>query len=369
MVIVRHVPAYRTKERHFAGRLLFTIGNQVADKICEHARQVALDQLFLKGKPRQCADDIEAVCRRSIATCDAIYGQTMRWHGLELDEAVLANLRALDIRFGHLVSICRSLTELGRYGDGIRGEITFSAERETDIGRSLLRAQEQFVRLSLDLVEKHRDCLLDIHSPDEWFRVYDRYQEETRAIEIHLVHDLEDAVGRCSTLWGIHEMLMSFQHLYNRPLFTSVINATANQLYKKASGEAKVACGITSGDPWSWPIGATITTSSTRLATSAQRARGYVNKIARLVQATSWAGSLSYCDKALGRCQLAHRLLGDSIKREFTEWTDKLRLDMSYSVSVALQKFAVRRHYQRPDWIQCNLDGQDFKNVVLQFGN
>lgn len=258
--------------------------------------------------------------------------------------------------------------------------MTFSAERSGDIGQSLLRAQDQFVRLSVDLIEHHKESLLDIHDPAKWYKAYNTYEEETRAIEIRLVHDLEDAVGRCSTLWGIYEILMSFQHLYRRPLFTSVINSTANQLYKKASNEAKVACGITSGDPWCSPVGAILTTESTRLATSAQRARGYVNKIAKvrgrlftflrletlstifvvhqLVQMTSWAGSLSYGEKALSRCQLAHKLLGDSIKREFNEWAEKLRLDLAYNANVALQKFAVRRHYQRPDWIQCNLDGQ-----------
>lgn len=56
------------------------------------------------------------------------------------------------------------------------------------------------------------------------------YQNETRDLEIHLVHDFEDAVHRCSTLWNIYEVLMSFKHLYRRPLFTSVINSTANQV-------------------------------------------------------------------------------------------------------------------------------------------
>ena len=76
----------------------------------------------------------------------------------------------------------------------------------------------------------------------------------------------------------------------------------------------------------------------------------------KLIQMTSWAGTLSYCEKALSRCQLAHRVLGEAIKREYIEWIDKLQLDLVYNANVALQKFAVRRHYQRPDWIQCNLD-------------
>lgn len=40
----------------------------------------------------------------------------MRWHGIGLDDgAVLANFDSLDLRFGHLVTICQSLEELGRY--------------------------------------------------------------------------------------------------------------------------------------------------------------------------------------------------------------------------------------------------------------
>lgn len=76
---------------------------------------------------------------------------------------------------------------------------------------------------------------------------------------------------------------------------------------------------------------------------------------------TSWAGSPSYREKALVRCQQAHRLLGDAIKREFTEWIDKLQLELTFNTNTALQKFAVRRHFQRPDWIQSNLDGYNFR--------
>lgn len=77
----------------------------------------------------------------------------------------------------------------------------------------------------------------------------------------------------------------------------------------------------------------------------------------KLVQMTSWAGSPSYREKALMRCQQAHRLLGDAIKREFTDWIDKLQLELMFNTNTALQKFAIRRHFQRPDWIQSNLDG------------
>ena len=193
---------------------------------------------------------------------------------------------------------------------------------------------------------------------------------------------------------------MSFKHLYRRPLFTAVINSTTNQvvillskfpfvffqvpifnfmmeqLLKKASREAKVACGINSGDPWSTPISATLTTHSTRMAASAQRARGYLDKIAKvitnnnkllwrhnldiltllqcrlqLVHMTSWAGSPSYREKALLRCQQAHRLLGEAIKKEFADWIDKLHLEIAFNTNTALHKMAVRRHFKRHDWI------------------
>ncbi|XP_046645953.1 uncharacterized protein LOC124336259 [Daphnia pulicaria] len=287
--------------------------------------------------------------------------QTMKWQRIELNaESVLANFRALDLRISHVIDICESLEQLGRYGEGII-PVTFCTERERDIGQSLTKAQDNFVELAINLVTHNRDNIFDILKPEEWYQAYNSYQNETRALEIHLVHDFEDAIHRCSTLWNIYEVLMSFKHLYRRPLFTAVINSTANQLLKKASREAKVACGINSGDPWSTPISATLTTQTTRLAASAQRARGYLDKIAKLVQMTSWAGSPSYREKALLRCQQAHRLLGEAIKKEFADWIDKLHLEVAFNTSTALHKSAIRRHFKRPDWIQCNLDG-----VVLQ---
>ena len=71
----------------------------------------------------------------------------------------------------------------------------------------------------------------------------------------------------------------------------------------------------------------------------------------------SWAGSASYREKALHRCQQAHRMLGEAIKGEFGEWCERLHMELMYDTNQALQKFAVRRHFQRPDWIQTNLDG------------
>lgn len=126
----------------------------------------------------------------------------------------------------------------------------------------------------------------------------------------------------------------------------------------------KLVCGNSTGEPWLTPVSSTLTTKSSRVAVSAQRARGYVDKIAKYVRMIGWAGSRIYRDKALTRCQLAHRLLGESIKREYAEWTEKLQLEQAYNVNAALQKFAARRHFQRAEWIQSNLDGVVFQ--VLQ---
>ncbi|XP_057368389.1 uncharacterized protein LOC130689450 [Daphnia carinata] len=366
IIIVRHVdlPNYENRESDAAARLLFTIGNEVVTKISQHALAVAIDQLFLKGRPRECVEDLEKFCRRTLQRCVATYFQTMKWQKMELnDQIVLANFHALDLRLGHIIDICESLEQLGRYGEGIK-PVTFCNERERDIGLSLTIAQDNFVELAIKLVSHHRTSIFDILNPEEWYKAYNSYQNETRALEIHLVHDFEEAVHRCSTLWNIYEVLMSFKHLYRRPLFTAVINSTANQLLKKASREAKVACGISSAsDPWSTPINATLTTLSTRLGTSAQRARGYLDKIAKLVQMASWAGSPSYREKALLRCQQAHRLLGEAIKKEHLDWIDKVHVEIAFNMNASLHKFAVRRHFKRPDWIQCNLDGIVFQVV------
>lgn len=72
---------------------------------------------------------------------------------------------------------------------------------------------------------------------------------------------------------------------------------------------------------------------------------------------TSWAGSPSYREKALLRCQQAHRLLGEAIKKEHADWIEKIQVELAFHTNAALHKFAVRRHFKRPDWIQCNLDG------------
>lgn len=70
---------------------------------------------------------------------------------------------------------------------------------------------------------------------------------------------------------------------------------------------------------------------------------------------TSWAGSPSYREKALLRCQQAHRLLGEAIKKEHVDWIDKVHVELAFNMNAGLHKFAVRRHFKRPDWIQCNL--------------
>jgi len=50
-------------------------GNQVVSKICQHTREVALDQFFFKGKPRQCVQDVENICQKSLKICTDIYNQ------------------------------------------------------------------------------------------------------------------------------------------------------------------------------------------------------------------------------------------------------------------------------------------------------
>jgi hypothetical protein len=63
------------RERDAAARLLFTIGNEVVTKISQHAMAVAIDKLFLKGRPRECVDDLEKICRRCLNRCVATYFQ------------------------------------------------------------------------------------------------------------------------------------------------------------------------------------------------------------------------------------------------------------------------------------------------------
>lgn len=98
---------------------------------------VAIDKLFLKGRPKECVDDLEKICRRCVNRCVATYfqvtdeidadkfyyyqilnpysHQTMKWQKIELNpETVLANFRALDLRIGHVIDICESLEQLGR---------------------------------------------------------------------------------------------------------------------------------------------------------------------------------------------------------------------------------------------------------------
>lgn len=63
------------RESDAAARLLFTIGNEVVTKISQHALAVAIDQLFLKGRPRECVEDLEKFCRRAVQRCVATYFQ------------------------------------------------------------------------------------------------------------------------------------------------------------------------------------------------------------------------------------------------------------------------------------------------------
>ena len=60
-----------------------------------------------------------------------------------------------------------------RYGEGIK-PVTFSTERERDIGQSLSKAQDNFVELAINLVTQNRDNIFDILKPEEWYRAYNR---------------------------------------------------------------------------------------------------------------------------------------------------------------------------------------------------
>ena len=213
-----------------AARLFYMVGNVVVTKISERAVEVGIKQMLLKNQPEQCVDDTEKVCRRAVDRCIITYQQTVRWQQMELDHhLVLANFKVLDNRLCQLIEICKSLEQLGRYGEGVK-EVTFSAERERDLGAHLTQAQKLFVQLALALINQHREALFNIHHPDEWIKAHRQFQNETKEIEVRLVHGFEEAIGRCTTIPSIYEVVVSFQHLYRRPLFTSVINSTANRV-------------------------------------------------------------------------------------------------------------------------------------------
>lgn len=63
------------REGDAAARLLFTIGNEAVMKISQHALAIAIDQLFLKGRPRECVEDLEKICRQTVRRCVATYFQ------------------------------------------------------------------------------------------------------------------------------------------------------------------------------------------------------------------------------------------------------------------------------------------------------
>jgi hypothetical protein len=49
-------------------------------------------------------------------------------------------------------------------------------------------------------------------------------------MEIRLVNALEEALRKSPTLWKTFDTLTSFKFLYHRPLFSSVINASADRV-------------------------------------------------------------------------------------------------------------------------------------------
>ncbi len=83
------------RERDAAARLLFTIGNEVVTKISQHAMAVAIDKLFLKGRPRECVDDLEKICRRCLNRCVATYFQVFtEW-------VIKAPYKVLEVHHSH----------------------------------------------------------------------------------------------------------------------------------------------------------------------------------------------------------------------------------------------------------------------------
>merc|ERR1712071_153835 len=77
----------------------------------------------------------------------------------------------------------------------------------------------------------------------------------------------------------------------------------------------------------------------------------------------SWAGSGAFQDKSLRRCQQGNRLLTDAIRKQFSEWCFKLQEEVLFNPNSALHKFVIRRHFERPDWIQPNLDSIAFETI------
>lgn len=52
--------------------------------------------------------------------------------------------------------------------------VTFSTERERDIGRSLTSAQDRFVAMAINLITHHRDDIFDVQHPDKWYKAYNQ---------------------------------------------------------------------------------------------------------------------------------------------------------------------------------------------------
>ena len=89
----------------------------------------------------------------------------------------------------------------------------------------------------------------------------------------------------------------------------------------------------------------------------------------QVMDSVSWAGSCNFQEKYLQRCQQGHRLLTDAIRNQFNEWCFKLQDEVLYNTNAALHKFVIRRHVERPDWIQPNLDRYQICHLGWMFTN
>ena len=89
-----------------------------------------------------------------------------------------------------------------RFGDGNHLVITFSVEREGDIGHSLRQSQTKFVDICFKLLNDHKDDIFDVHRPQCW------YQSYTRSKSLHISSFVIQSVTISS---GYYRCLGSFE--------------------------------------------------------------------------------------------------------------------------------------------------------------
>ena len=61
-----------------------------------------------------------------------------------------------------------------RLGDDNHLAITFSVERDSDIGQSLRQSQDKFVSICHTLLNDHKDDIFDVYHPHSWYQPYSR---------------------------------------------------------------------------------------------------------------------------------------------------------------------------------------------------